>query len=79
MTIIRYYAGDQETLFKEAHVVPPQRCHSLPHTKLQNRVSSVIADLCDLSPHDLIIRHSPQLHVVLLPYLDKNSYVIYVC
>ena len=35
----RYYAGDQEALFKEAHVVPPKRSRSQPDHKLQVRVS----------------------------------------
>ena len=35
----RYYAGDQEALFKEAHVVPPQRRQSQTEARLEVRVS----------------------------------------
>ena len=34
----RYYAGDQEALFKEAHVVPPQHRQFRPDTKQEVRV-----------------------------------------
>lgn len=39
----RYYAGDQEALFKEAHVVPPQRRQSRPDAKLEVRTQSTAA------------------------------------
>lgn len=45
----RYYAGDQEALFREAHVVPPQQTDN---TTLQVRVSLSPASLLEqlLSP-----------------------------
>ena len=40
MTVLcRYYAGDQQALFNEAHVVPPQRQLSQPDSRLHVRVS----------------------------------------
>jgi hypothetical protein len=39
----RYYAGDQEALFKEAHVVPPQRRQSQTEARLEVRTQSTAA------------------------------------
>ena len=61
MTVLcRYYAGDQQALFNEAHVVPPQRQLSQPDSRLHVRVSlspslfpsSGLLYLLSLSPPD---------------------------
>ena len=75
----RYYAGDQEALFKEAHVVPPQRRQSEAEGKLEVRVGHCLHTTACLPSFARSFRHSQLLHVEQLHCQDKSSSAIYVC
>jgi len=76
----RYYAGDQDTLFKEAHVVNPAKKPKpkVPVVKTSSATKVGVFTLCiDILLCDIIL--SQQFPVQPLPPLYKSLSVTYAC
>ena len=76
----RYYAGDQDTLFKEAHVVNPAKKPKPKVPVVKTSLTTKVSMRVDMIISMFIMNLSSQLFPVqLLPPLYKNLSVIFAC
>ena len=71
----RYYTGDQQALFEEAHLIDPRKRLINPNNPTSSVSNSLLTSSVNIN---MIIRLNQLLLVVLQLYQDKNMFVIYV-